>query len=781
MKKIYLSLLILTLFSSIGISQIKTPDDYINVFTGTSNSRWMLNPGVSLPLGMVKLGPDNQENVWCGGYEYTINSIAGFSFIHGMGLSGLSIMPASSKVSSPEGFSRLFPGTADGPFNGQWTAGYRSRFLKSQEKGSAGYYSVFLNDPKVLVELTSTLRTGVLRFTYPETTEGHIIINLDMLAEELAEIKETYVRKVSDNEIEGYIRQKSNYPNDYSVYFVLKLNKAFNSVDGWQFKHYTGQWLDYSEDFKRPCEISSNITEFKSGVQSGVVMNFTTKKDEQLTLCGGISLVSIENARHNLETELAPLNYDFDKVLKNAKNTWNDLLSKVEVFTNNETDKEKFYTNLYRSYYGKMLASDVNGQYTDMCEKTQTVQSPATAVYSSDGFWGAQWNIFPLWTLISPQIANQYSNAFIELGRIGGWIPEAPTGIEYAPIMGSNHHNSLIISSYQKGIRNFDYKLAFDLMKHDYTTQGIEYPCGGYAGNRHMKPYMDYGYVPDEFGAVSNTMEYAFDDWCLGQFAKSLGKKDDFKYFQKRSMNYKNVFDSETKYIRRKHTDGSWYKNFDPFKFGTEGGWNGPGYMEGNAWIYSYFVPHDLAGMIALMGKDEFNDRLEKGFENGQVDLSNQPNLQAPFLFNFSGKPWLTQKYTRKITDVLLDLDPLIGWLGDEDEGQMSSYYVLLSMGLFEMDGGCSVNPKYEITSPVFNKITIHLDSAYYSGKDFVIEAINNSAENIYIQSASFNGKPLAKPWMYHSELIKGGILQLQMGPQPNKNWGSKPEDSPQE
>jgi putative alpha-1,2-mannosidase len=189
--------------------------------------------------------------------------------------------------------------------------------------------------------------------------------------------------------------------------------------------------------------------------------------------------------------------------------------------------------------------------------------------------------------------------------------------------------------------------------------------------------------------------------------------------------------------------------------------------MEGNAWIYSYFVPHDLPGMIALMGKDEFNNRLEKGFETGHVDLSNQPNMQAPFLFNYSGKPWLTQKYSRHITDVLLDIDPLVGWLGDEDEGQMGSYYVLLSMGLFEMDGGCSMNPAYDLGSPIFDQITIYLNPKYYPGGKFTINAKNNSKSNIYVQSAKLNGKPFNSLKLPHSEIIKGGVLELEMGDKP--------------
>jgi len=304
MRRTVMFVIIFFFYISCFSQTSKQPVDYVNVFTGTSNSRSMMNPGPALPLGMVKLGPDNQDQKWCGGYEYTINSIAGFSFIHGMGLSGVSIMPMSTQVLSPEGNSRLFPGSPDGAFGGQWTAGYRSRIRKSDEKGSPGYYSVYLFDSKVQAEITTTLRTSVLRFTYPETKEGHIIANLDMMAEEPAEIKETFFRKVSDHEIEGFIQQKSHYPGDYTLYFVLKLDKAFDSVDGWQFKPYTEAWHDYGDDFKRPCEKTMNFSQFRSGPQSGVVINFATKKDDQITMCGGISLVSIENARLNLETEL---------------------------------------------------------------------------------------------------------------------------------------------------------------------------------------------------------------------------------------------------------------------------------------------------------------------------------------------------------------------------------------------------------------------------------------------------------------------------------------------
>jgi len=302
---------------------------------------------------------------------------------------------------------------------------------------------------------------------------------------------------------------------------------------------------------------------------------------------------------------------------------------------------------------------------------------------------------------------------------------------------------------------------------------------------------MKLGYVPNEEGQVSNTLEYAYDDWCVSQMAKALGKKKEYEQFIKRAGNYKNVFDTATKYIRMKHLDGSWVKEWNPYCCTS---FNGPGYLEGNAWQYSFFNPHDVQGILNLMGKDEFNTRLEEGFKkstkynfNAEGDLydripinhGNQPNMQAAWLFNYSGKPWLTQHYTREIMNRYYGSTPLHGWLGDEDEGQMGAWYVMAAMGLFETDGGTSVKPFYEIGSPVFEKTTITLDPAYYPGKTFVIEAHNVSDKNRYIQSATLDGKPLTKPWFYHSDLVDGGSLVLEMGPEPNTAWGSKPGDAP--
>jgi hypothetical protein len=368
----------------------------------------------------------------------------------------------------------------------------------------------------------------------------------------------------------------------------------------------------------------------------------------------------------------------------------------------------------------------------------------------------------------------------LEIYDRGGWLSKGPGGIEYSSIMVASHEIPLIVGAYQKGIRNFDINKAYRAMKEIQTIPGKSHECGGSVGNHNLKSYMEMGFVPRERGHVSNTLEYAYDDWCVAQIAKSLNKIDDYKYFMRRSQYYKNVFDPLTGYFRAKHIGGPWLQHFVPVvkAIGKEDSFGGKDYVEGNAWQYSFFVPQDVKGLTKLMGVDEFNKRLEDGFELSKpnfvsqfVNHSNQPNMQAAWLFNYSGKPWLTQKWVREILNNYYGTGPINGYPGDEDQGQMGSWYVMSSIGLFEMDGGASLNPVYEIASPLFEKTTIQLDDKYYSGGEFVILAKNNSKDNKYIQSAKLNGKPLNKFWFEHSELINGGELILQMGPEPNENW----------
>jgi len=478
----------------------------------------------------------------------------------------------------------------------------------------------------------------------------------------------------------------------------------------------------------------------------------------------------VEQARLNLQTELDSFQWDFDAVVAANKTQWSQKLNKIEVYSDNEIDKEKFYTSLYRVYAGRGVWSDVNGKYVDMCEQVQQVQEPADAIYGCDAFWGVQWNLAPLWTLLNPGLANSWVNSLLELYSHGGWLPKSPSGIEYADIMVAQHQISLIVSAYQKGIRKFDVNKAWTAIDSLLTTSGKKHECGGYVGNKNLESYLKLGYVPNEEGPVSNTMEYAFDDYCAAQFALALDKKEKYDYYTKRSMNWKNAFDPQVKFIRQRNSDGTWVEEWDSLE--NHGTWFGSGYVEGTAWQFTYFVPHAYDDMISLVGKEIFNQRLDEGFYNGNVFIGNQPNMQAPWIFNYSGSPWLTQKHTRKLLDEFFDASPLNGWQGEEDEGQMSAWFVLSAMGLFQMDGGCSVNPSYDIGSPLFDKVVIHLDQDYYSGNVFTIETKNNSKTSVYVQNIKLNGEPLNQYKILHSELIKGGKLVLEMGDQPNRGLG---------
>ena len=760
-----IAILLLILISTQKVSAQKQPIDYVNVFTGTSNSRWMLFPGPVMPMGMVRLSPDNQLSSWCAGYEYTINAISGFSFIHNYTMNGPSVMPTTGDI-------KTYPGPADGPFGSMWTAGYKSRIEKKYEQGEVGYYKATLYDYNIDVELAATTRCGVLKYTYPKSDKANVIFKFMYPQEEfLATIPEATTRVVNDKEIEGSIKYLVD-GNDYTVHFVTRFSKAFKSMGGFQAHPYIGTSKRYGEDWVKEVDRKENITSFKGTDDCGVYLTFNTEEREVIQQQTAISLVSVEQARLNLTTELDGFNWDFNSVVAANKKAWKEKLNTVDVSTNNEDDKVKFYTSLYRVYAGRGVLSDVNGKYTDMCERVQQVQKPADAMYGCDAFWGIQWNLTPLWTLLNPGMANSWVNSLLEMSDKGGWLPKSPSGLEYADVMVAQREISLIVAAYQKGIRNFDVEKAWNAIKKIQTTPGKKHECGGYVGNKNLKSYMELGYVSNEDGPVSNTMEYGYDDYCAAQFAKALGKKADYKYFTERSSNYKNVFDPSTKFIRQRHADGKWVQDWDSVK--NHGTWFGAGYVEGTAWQFTYFVPQDYPGMIKLVGKDLFNNRLEEGFHNGNVSIGNQPNMQAPWIFNYSGKPWLTQKYTRSLLESFFDSSPLNGWNGEEDEGQMSAWFVMSAMGLFQMDGGCGVNSFYDIGSPLFDKVVINLDKEYYSGKTFTIKANNNSKSNIYIQSASFNGKPFNSLKISHADLIKGGVLELEMGPTPNKDFGKQ-------
>lgn len=762
LRHIITTLLFVAIISPLTViaKERKSAVDYVDMFIGTSNSRWMLGPYAQEPFGMVQLGPDNQGNVWMGGYEYAIGSISGFSHIHAWTMGGLMIMPTTADLA-------LGNNSVDSPYKGA-NSGYHSRIVKESEKASPGYYSAYLYDHEVLAELTATTRCGVHRYTFPERRESRVLIDLLFPTEwdYGFSIKDAKITKVSDTELEGYAACNSgNWSNwnDYKLHFVIRFSEPFHTLNGWN-----------------EGREQQNITEISGKNDIGVYALYTTEEGKQITVCTALSLVSIEQARLNMEAELAPLGYDFDRVHKQTRQKWSDLLSKIEVKGGSEEDKTKFYTNLYRSYAGKQTWSDVNGKYVDACENVQQLTSGE--MYGGDAFWNSFWNLNGLWSIITPRYMDNWVTTQLELYKHNGWTCKGPAGLEYSGIMEGSHETALMVAAYQKGIRE-DGEAIYEAVRKNVTHTGIYHPCRGWTGNPQLDRYIEYGYMPTEDGVVSKTLDYAYDDWCVGQLALAIGKKEEGEAFIKRSMNYRNVFHPELKYVVRRNRNGEWDKNFDLF--------SNQGFIEGNSWQYSWYVPHDIEGLIEFIGVELFNERLEEGFAKSEkhrfaahvfdrtmgqsaefyINHGNEVNMCTPFLFNYSGKPWLAQKWSRAILDSYYGSTPFHGWEGDEDEGQMAAWYVMSAMGLFEMNGGVGANPELDITSPLFREITIHLDGDYYSGKTFTIKAKGNSDENIYIQRMTLNGEAWHSTRIPFEAIVAGGELTLWMGSEPRYDY----------
>jgi predicted alpha-1,2-mannosidase len=775
-KPISLNLFLLAGIICLGASatpiHAKEPVDYVDPKIGTAieAKRWMLFPGATTPFGMVALSPDNldREGWYKGGFDPHVKNIAGFSHIHAWAMAGLLTMPTTGEL-------KIKPGPVNEP-----DKGYRSRF--SNDEASPGYYAVTLDDYKVRAEFTATTRTGFHRYTFPETDQARILFDLKFPSEYSYNLLYAAVKKTSGTELVGYARKMENFGlppwQDYILHFVIQFDKPFKSLGFWQDDSVI---KDADQVFAtRDADV-------------GAFVEFSTKEGEKVMVKTGFSLVSIDQARLNLETESNHFGWDFDAARSAARDTWRGLLKNVEIEGGTEADRTKFYTALYRSYCARATLSDVNGKYRDMCEEVVQLEDPESPIYCGDAFWGSYWNLNQLWNLVTPDVSNIWVKSLLEFYDRGGWLPKSPGGMEYSGIMVAEPEIALIAGAYQMGIRNYDVEKAYEAMRKIQMEQGVMHGCGGWVGNENLNVYKELGYVPYEEGPVSNTLEYAYYDWCVAQMAKDLGKTDDYGYFLKRSQNFRNVFDPSTGFTRPKSRSGDWREDFDPMSGGpleSRDFYNSElprvrtDFVEGNAWQYSFYAPHDVPGLIGMMGRDEFNKRLKDGFEKSRearftslayvdyINHGNQPNMQAPYLFNWSGMPWETQYWVREIMNVFYGTTPEDGYQGDEDEGQMSAWFVMSALGLFQMDGGTSTKPIYEIGSPLFEKAVILLDEKYYPGGKFTIEARNNSKENKYVQSATLNGKPLEKPWFYHSELVAGGSLVLEMGPEPNKNWG---------
>jgi len=761
-KFLFFFLLICTSFSNKLFSAGKEPVDYVDCFIGTSNSRWMLGPYAQVPFGMVQIGPDNQGNNWMGGYEYSNNSVSGFSHIHAWTMGGLMMMPTTNELAT----SNPSP---DSPFRGA-NSGYHSRILKETEKARPGYYEVELYDQKVKVAITATTRCSFQKYIFPECNESRILIDLLFPTEwdYGFSVQDAKITKISDTEIEGYAACKSGSWsgwNDWKLFFVIRFSKPIEHFNVWDNDG-----------------IKTDIESISGKGHVGAYVAFKTNEGEEVKVQSALSLVSIDGARKNLKAELDQFDWNFDACVDQSRQVWNKLLGRIKIEGGTEKDKRKFYTNLYRSYSGKQTWNDVDGKYRDACEDIQQLK-PGKSMYGGDAFWNSYWNLNGLWSIITPDIIDNWVTTQLEMFRHTGWTSKGNTGIEYSGIMEGSHEIALMVAAYQKGIRS-DGDSIYRAIRKMITNNGGTHPCGGSVGQINLDSYIKYGYMPSEVDVVSKTLDYAYDDYCVAQLAKALKHQKDAASFEKRSMNYKNIYNPQTKYVSRRDKSGKWDPDFDRF--------SNKGFIEGNSWQYSWYVPHDITGLLSLIGKDTARSRLVEGFEKSRkhnfaayvfdrtmgqsaefyVNQGNEINMSSAFIFNYLDKPTLCEKYTREILNSFYGDTPYHGWEGDEDEGQMSSWFVMSAMGLFEMNGGVTANSELEITSPLFDKITIALDNRYYKGKNFIIEAINNSPENCYIKSATLNGVKLNEPRFPFKAIQNGGKLTLIMDNDPkNCSW----------
>jgi predicted alpha-1,2-mannosidase len=435
---------------------------------------------------------------------------------------------------------------------------------------------------------------------------------------------------------------------------------------------------------------------------------------------------------------------------------------------------------MYRALSAKAIWSDIDGRFVDENEKICQFKNPDDCVVSGE-YWNTFWNNQQLFNLVAPEISSKWARSAIELYKNSGWMNTDPAGVEHTGVMVATHGVSQVMGAWQSGIRDFDLNIAFEGFKKMLTTKPQKYEGGGTVGVEDIEAYIKYGYVPLKIGSASNTMEYAYDDFCLSQMALALDKKEDYNYFLKRSENWKNIFDKETGFARPKDKEGNWLKSFDPY--------HTPGFVEGNSFNYTWFVPHNPTELVNEMGKDRFVSRLNEAMEKSAlanfnasgdnfsafpINHGNEPAMEVSYLFNWAGQPWLTQKWARAIQEQYYGTTPYDAYPGDEDLGQMSSWYVMSAIGLFQMDGGCSTISIYEIGSPRFENTTIYFGEKYNRGDKLIIEAKNASKENKYIQWAKWNGQSIFDFRILQSDILKGGKLELEMGREPNKSWGSK-------
>ncbi|WP_343697089.1 GH92 family glycosyl hydrolase [Flavobacterium sp.] len=727
------------LFFSIIISA-QTPADYVNPFIGTSNYGAAF-PGPIAPRGMASISPFNvagvkntpmeKDSQWLSNPYVNENTfLTGFSQVN---LSG---------VGCPElGVILLMPTTGEVQID---HLKYGSTY--SNEVAKAGYYSVDINKYKVKGEFTASRRVGVSKFNFPKG-QSNILLNLGL---GLTNEEGAMIKVVSSTEIEGMRTVGSfcyNSPEDaYPVYFVAKFSKPADKFGVWKktpkYKGTEAQWMGYNGK----ARMMENTIKTVVGDSIGSYFTYKFDKAESVEVKIGISYVSIENARENLEKETG--NKSFDAIYKDTYDEWNQELSKVLVEGGSNDDKTIFYTALYHTLIHPNVLNDVNGEYPKI-KRTKVGKTDDTR-YTVFSLWDTYRNMHPLTSLVYPKQQSDMIKSMLEMYDENGWLPKWELNSTETFTMVGDPASIVIVDACLKGIQDFDfYKAYYAMLKGADQTEHNPLRPG-------LKEYIEKGYLSTNYpGPVSTTLEYNTSDYAISLLAKALGEKEDYKRFAKRSLSYRKLYDKDLKLLRPRTANGKWYEPFDPLA-GSNFEAN-VGFIEGNAWQYAFMVPHDMKGYIELMGGEKaFSDQLQKVFDIKQFDMANEPDIAYPYLFNYvKGEEWKSQEMVKKLVKEYFLNQPK-GLPGNDDTGTMSAWLVYSMMGIYPISPG---DPIYTITTPMFDKVTIKLDSRYYKKESIVIEReINNDGK---IKAIQIDGKPLNSYFISHDAFVNGGTLKV--------------------
>lgn len=757
MNKIFLSVTILFFFVSAKAQQIEKISSYVHPIIGTQRMGHTY-PGATVPFGMVQLSPDTDTipyeidghynpdvYKYCAGYQYDDKTIVGFSHTHfsGTGHSDLGdflIMPTVGQL-------KLNPGTANDP-----QSGFRSSYSHSTEVAEADYYKVKLNDYNIIAELTTTARVGFHQYTFPKSDSAHIILDLMSGIYNYPDKNVwTFIRVENDSLVTGY-RQTTGWGRTRTLYFAMQFSKPFYEYGDKNFSKrevYHGFWGKFDQ--------SKNFPEL-AGKQLRMYFNFKTNEGEKIKIKFALSPVSTQGALNNMHVETP--GWNFDQIKQQGQNLWDKELNKI-VIDASEDDKVNFYTAMYHAFINPTIYMDEDHNYKGLDQNVHVANGFTN--YTTFSLWDTYRALHPLFNIIQPKRNGDMIQSMLAhydqstLHMLPVWSNSANENW----CMSGYHSVAVIADAVVKGNTTFDANKALDACINTATHRS-------YDG---IGAFMDKGYIPvDKNGTgASTTLEYAYDDWAIAQMAKKLNRMDVYNEFIKRSTNYKNVFDSSVGFMRGRLSDGSFKKNFDPLST------SGQGFIEGNSWNYTLFVPQDPSSLIQLMGgKKKFTHYLDTLFTMHLPDIffeeteditrdgiiggyvhGNEPSHHVAYLYNWTDEPWKTQQTVRMILGNQYHTGPA-GLGGNDDTGQMSAWYIFSAMGFYPVAPGSDT---YQIGSPSVNAATLHLEN----GNTFSIETKNQSDKNVYVKKIELNGKPLNRLYITQSEIMNGGTMVFYM------------------